>query len=230
MNKKSILKFLILGLGIFVISGCSINQIISSSAPTQVERQKATTSETGICQVGATKSCGASTASSTANQATSTIDTSGWAVFSDPVLNYTLKYPKGFFWWDPKVETFACDADKFDQSCPYVHVSGISDMPGAIKSGLVKLERKIINGQQFCLQSWSEGAAGTSYANYYYINFSQGKCAALELTKAYPNCDNYNPGPTQDKCNNDNNVVAPETLGAILATFDFNRATSSSIN
>jgi hypothetical protein len=218
MTKKTISKFFVIGLGIFVMSGCSVYPFSTPNLPrieTPVPVQQATTTEA------------TSVATSTVGEV-SKIDTSGWTVFSDPVLNYTLKYPKGFFWWDPKVEVFDCDADKFNQDCPYIHVSGISDMPGAIKSGFVKLERKTIAGQQFCLQSWSEGAAGTSYVNYYYINFSQGKCATLELTKAYPNCDNYNPGPDQDKCKNDNNVVAPATLDAILASFDFNLASASS--
>ncbi|MDD4902134.1 MAG: hypothetical protein PHE24_03280 [Patescibacteria group bacterium] len=220
MNKKTISKFFVLGLGIFVLAGCSVYPFSTPNlprvAPVPVQQAPEVTPK----------------ATSTGEQAvTSTkIDTSGWEVFSDPVLNYQFKYPANFFPGDgkPVIKLFSCNADQFAQTCPPVAIDGAANIDDLIKNGMVKIGRQDIGGERFCTQTWSEGAAGSSFTTYAYTNVNNGSCVAVEMTIQYVRCENYDAGPNRDACLNKNNVVAPATLEAILASFNFYYAVSSS--
>ena len=52
--------------------------------------------------------------------------------------------------------------------------------------------QKSINNTVYCIDSVSEGAAGTFYTDYTYTFLKDGKLVKLIFTLAYPQCENYN--------------------------------------
>jgi len=59
--------------------------------------------------------------------------------------------------------------------------------------------RKTINNTEYCIESVTEGAAGTFYTNYTYSFLKDDKLVKLEFVLAYPQCDNYE-DPQKTEC------------------------------
>lgn len=124
-------------------------------------------------------------------QAASNLNQDSWKTFSDPALGVSFKYPEKLSAdyistaeWPPVVKVIS---DKF--SCP-VQV-GTPSLP----------DRKVktINSQTYCLESMSEGAAGTTYTTYTYTTAKDNQLISLTFTLRYPQCLNYD-NPQQADC------------------------------
>lgn len=139
--------------------------------------------------------------------------TKGWLTFINKNLNYQFKYPKDFF---HPVDSFGvkirdCDVTMLISECRTDKSKG---------APWVNKEIKEINGHQFCLETRSEGAAGSLFTIYDYVNVNGAKCGDLKLVVQTHNCDMYD-GSDAIKCQNNNNVVVPETLSKVESTFSF---------
>jgi hypothetical protein len=157
--------------------------------------------------------------------------TKGWLTFASGDLNYQLKYPKDFFQSSPKAVKFSCDVNKFATECPYFDKDYNGNPLGTIDSETryhnLKMESKEINGQKFCTEKWGEAAAGSLFTTYYYLNVNGSQCDALMyVVQTSDGCDmvaksNDVNDPNRLKCENNINVVIPQTLSKIESTFSF---------
>ena len=152
--------------------------------------------------------------------------TKDWLTFNDKNLNYTFKYPKGFFEWTPIAKNFDCDTELFtsDQVCPIIPDGFIpTEYPTAYiggKSG--QKDNKFLGGHQFCTRGASEAGMSQLYSSYFYININGNKCSMLGFVIHTTNgCGMYNPGPEMDNCEKRNAIEIPQTLSKIESTFSF---------
>jgi len=71
------------------------------------------------------------------------------------------------------------------------------------KSALLhKTEKRKIDGQIYCIESSSEGAAGTIYTQYAYFSIKNGYLIMLNCVIQYPQCMNYGE-PHRIECENE---------------------------
>jgi hypothetical protein len=226
MNKKTISKFLVLSLGVFVLAGCGISSVMGpkTTGTGAVPQQTATgTNNSGTCGVSATgaSSCAAGAASSTAAQATA----SSSIFFSQTVgqykqgTDYLLTFPAGYFVNDPTVSEVTCD---FASSCPCIVYDGYTDKDQFCKT-IAPSSRQTINGQDFCFETASQGAAGSTYTTYTYTTptkGSSGTCAALQMVdRETTDCSVY--GGQQaliQKCEA-NKAGVPAVLNKVVSSF-----------
>jgi len=81
---------------------------------------------------------------------------------------------------------------------------GINGRPG------MTIQKKI-NDIVYCIDSVSEGTAGTFYTNYTYTFLKNDKLVKLSFTLAYPQCDNYN-DPQKTECEHERQTFDLDTL------------------
>jgi outer membrane murein-binding lipoprotein Lpp len=164
----------------------------------------------------------AAMASSTASaNVVNNISTKGWLTFNNKALLYQFKYPANFFnsVGSFEVSDVDCSVANFNTEC----------VPGRIVNGGPALytERREINGHQFCVKSHDEGAAGTFYFTYEYIDYDNinaagDKCGDLKLTLAKTDCGVLDGDAVAfEKCQKTNDVVDPQTLSKVESTFTF---------
>lgn len=82
--------------------------------------------------------------------------------------------------WPPKVLII----DNAGFSCQEGGL-GINGLPGMTI-------RKTMESREYCIESVSEGAAGTVYTEYTYTFLKDAKLVKLSFTLGYPQCENYN--------------------------------------
>ena len=170
MNKKIILKFFVLGLGIFLFAGCSIYPFSTSRVPAKVPVPAPTAASSAEQKTTATVSFGRAAGELTRGKSYG---------------NYQLTFPAGYFNEDPKVLEVTCD---FKNSCPCV--MDFADLENTCK--LASSSRVVINAGAACAQQWSGAAAGSTYVTYNYtiplpgtIAGKDNICASLQLVKRF---------------------------------------------
>ncbi len=88
--------------------------------------------------------------------------------------------------WPPKVwamgEPFKCKAE----------------LAGVDQSN-EKIKQKIIGGQEYCVITMEDGAAGSTYKSYSYYSLKNGKFISVQFTLRYPECSNYD-DPDKTAC------------------------------
>jgi hypothetical protein len=63
----------------------------------------------------------------------------------------------------------------------------------------LRISKKDINGQKYCIGAFSEGAAGSVYTQYTYITVIGDNVYLVQFVARYPNCSNY-PEEENNKC------------------------------
>ncbi len=118
----------------------------------------------------------------------------------------TFQYPKNLSTnyirpqeWPPKLQiidgaVFSCEQGGL----------GINGRPG------MTIQKKI-NNIVYCIDSVSEGTAGTFYTDYIYTFLKDNKLVKLSFTLAYPQCDNYN-DPQRTECEQERQTFDLDTL------------------
>ncbi|MBU1563659.1 hypothetical protein KKF83_01115 [Patescibacteria group bacterium] len=71
--------------------------------------------------------------------------------------------------------------------------------------------QKKINNIVYCIESVSEGTAGTFYTNYTYTFLKDSKLVKLSFTLAYPQCDNYD-DPQKTECEQERQIFDLDIL------------------
>jgi hypothetical protein len=175
MNKKTIAKFFVIGLGVFIMSGCSVYPFSTPNLPRiePVPVKQTTTPE--VTPV----------ATSTANQpavASSTI------VFAQTIRefqegkDYSLDYTPGYFFDNPKVTEVACDPSHLTlETCPCFTNDNFPDKKDFCRS-IAPPEWR----DGYCIQKWSGAGLGSTYTTYHYTTFYPGStstCLSLQLVK-----------------------------------------------
>ncbi|MCX6785772.1 MAG: Gmad2 immunoglobulin-like domain-containing protein [Candidatus Komeilibacteria bacterium] len=114
-----------------------------------------------------------------------------WKTFSDPALGVSFKYP------DKLSADYITPADW----PPVIKVSPgqFSCVPQSGTPSLPDRKVKTINNQIYCLETMSEGAAGSVYTTYTYTTAKNSQLVSLTFTLRYPQCLNYD-NPKQSDC------------------------------
>ncbi|MFA7050186.1 MAG: hypothetical protein WC164_03735 [Patescibacteria group bacterium] len=58
-------------------------------------------------------------------------------------------------------------------------------------SSLLRISKRQINGQKYCIGASSEGSAGSVYTQYTYTTVIEDNVYLVQFTARYPNCSNY---------------------------------------
>jgi hypothetical protein len=58
-------------------------------------------------------------------------------------------------------------------------------------SSLLRISKRQINGQKYCIGASSEGSAGSVYTQYTYTTVIEDNIYLVQFTARYPNCSNY---------------------------------------
>jgi hypothetical protein len=212
MNKKTSLAFLVLGLGIFMFSGCSLSAPSARKvAPTPVPKS----SKPPSFFVG-------EPAPETPPVVSEPIPTSTVSSSSQVIreykegVDYVLNYPKDYFVETPKVSEITCD---FAKECPCVYDPQYLDEKDFCQR-LAKPERQ----EKFCVQKWSEGAAGSVYTTYVYttgLASSSKACASLQFTTRLVNdCQVYEGNDANIKKCEAEKAAEPGIIKNVVSSFE----------
>ncbi|NQU87905.1 MAG: hypothetical protein HQ541_19320 [Mariniphaga sp.] len=133
-------------------------------------------------------------------------ETANWETFVSVDNGATFLYPENLSTsyirpqeWPP--ELLIIDDTEF--SCEEGGL-GIDGRPGMTM-------QKQINNIIYCINSVSEGAAGTFYTNYTYTFIKDLKLVKLSLVLAYPQCENYN-DPQKTECEEERQIFDLDIL------------------
>jgi len=113
-----------------------------------------------------------------------------WQKFKGATFQYPEQLQTKYIFtqeWPPKLQVI----DNAVFSCQQGGL-GINGRPG------MTIQKKI-NNIVYCIESVSEGAAGTFYTDYTYTFLKADKLVKLNFILAYPQCDNYN-DPQKTEC------------------------------
>jgi hypothetical protein len=160
-------------------------------------------------------------------------ETSDWPTYTDAQNGFELKYPL-FLIPDnntPSSTIIDCSAPNFPSQCP-----NSEDVQQKLRDfnpntqPLKFAPYPSTDDIKFCEAVVSEGAAGTSYKNYFYLTKKDNKCIVVKITTAYPNCQNYlplKPGNRDQEVLYNNcvqtNRKKPSVLREVMSTFKFTR-------
>jgi hypothetical protein len=202
MNKKYFLKFFALFLGIFILSGCglpsffSVPQRAPRVAPAPVEIPAV------VPSVSEPEAAAATSSSQVIREYKKGID-------------YILSFPAGYFVADPTVAEISCD---FAKVCPCVYDANYQD-----KNDFCRRIAPSSRENGYCLQKWSEGAAGSIYTSYAYafaLEGAAGRCVALQFTKRFvTSCSVYEGNDANvQKCEAEK-AAAPGIINNVVSSF-----------
>ena len=113
-----------------------------------------------------------------------------WQKFKGATFQYPEQLQTKYIFtqeWPPKLQVI----DNAVFSCQQGGL-GINGRPG------MTIQKKI-NNIVYCIESVSEGAAGTFYTDYTYTFLKADKLVKLNFILAYPECDNYD-DPQKTEC------------------------------
>ncbi len=125
-----------------------------------------------------------------------------WQKFKGASFKYPEKLGTQYIFaqeWPPKLQVI----DNAGFSCKQGGL-GINGRPG------MTIQKKI-NNIVYCIESVSEGAAGTFYTDYTYTFLKDSKLVKLSFTLAYPQCDNYD-DPKKTECEQERQTFDLDTL------------------
>lgn len=156
-----------------------------------------------------------------------------WQTYNNDQYGFEFKHPVDFWGLAGLVVSKKdCNFVDFSADCPITKNILNQELSANGFSGIgissIIPQKAIYNSNLFCLYNYTEGAAGTSYNNSFYVVAKNNNCTILKIITPYPNCQNYLPleagNAEQEK--NYNNCVAsnqqkPKTLEQIFSTFKF---------
>lgn len=157
--------------------------------------------------------------------------TASWKTYSNKEYGFELKYPETLLPDQnaPSAIVVDCASHDFPNKCPdsidiQNKIRDFNPNTQPLNFNLIDADNDI----KFCMASFGDGAAGTTYQNYFYLTVKDSKCIIVKIVIAYPNCQNYLPleqGNTQQEQSYNNcltsNQEKPKTLDKILSTFKF---------
>ncbi len=123
--------------------------------------------------------------------------------------------------WPPKARVL----EKEDKLPPKFQIldEGIVCTETDEKDNRSKVFNKIIDDRMYCIETLSEGAAGSVYTEYAYSSIIKDKVITLSFALRFPNCQNYS-SPERDKCQKEREIFNPDTLiKQIVNTLNFNK-------
>jgi len=141
---------------------------------------------------------------------------SNWIVYKDTKNGFEFAYPKHFFYSDPVVAVYDCrDFSTFPSTCtefdPKYYYTGISnERPEGTKI--------VINNILFCVNSMSEGAAGSTYDTVFYTTLKNKKCIVIKTVIQTSNDCVDAVNPTECEAGNQNNYTV---LNQAISTLHF---------
>jgi len=130
-----------------------------------------------------------------------------WQRFKGATFQYPEKLQTKYIFaqvWPPKLQVI----DNAAFSCQEGGL-GINGRPN------MTIQKKIGN-IVYCIDSTSEGTAGTFYTAYTYTFLKDNKLVKLSFTLAYPQCDNYN-DPQKTECEQERQTFDLDTLISHIA-------------
>ena len=160
-----------------------------------------------------------STTTSTASTPTTKsvfVAPSNWVVYKDTKNGFEFAYPKHFFYSDPVVAVYDCrDFSTFPSTCtefdPKYYYTGIStERPEGTKI--------VINNMLFCVNSASEGAAGSTYDTVFYTTLKNKKCIVIKTVIQTSNDCADAVNPAKCEAGNQNNYAV---LQQVISTLHF---------
>ena len=84
-----------------------------------------------------------------------------------------------------------------------------------------RVYKENINGQEYCISAFSEGAAGSVYTEYSYSTFKFNKLITLDFTLRFNQCYNY-PEEQQKECTSERESFNPSNLvNEIISNAEF---------
>ncbi len=75
----------------------------------------------------------------------------------------------------------------------------------------VKMFKRTINGRRYCIETLSEGAAGSIYKEYIYATVKNGNLITINFTVRYQQCGNY-AEPKRSECKSDLKEFDPDDI------------------
>ena len=122
-----------------------------------------------------------------------------WKTYTNTASGFSFSYP-------PVIQATYIIAQDWP---PTVRISGekFSCIESqSLEKGMPIKETKVtVSGRDYCIETQSEGAAGSTYINYTYTTTKGGKLVSYVFVLKYPNCDNY-PDPKKTECKNERNI------------------------
>jgi len=141
---------------------------------------------------------------------------SNWIVYKDTKNGFEFAYPTHFFYSDPVVAVYDCsNFSTFPSTCtafdPKYYYTGIStERPEGTKI--------VINNMQFCVNSASEGAMGSTYDTVFYTTLKNKKCIVIKtVIETNNDCVDSN-NPTKCEADNRNYYTV---LNQVISTLHF---------
>jgi len=207
-NNKGIVAILIvlIIIGVLALGGGTYYFLVKKT-----QKPVGCTQEAKICPDGSAVSRTGPNCGFAACPTVKTDETVNWKTFTAIDKGATFRYPENLSTayirpqeWPPRVLII----DNTGFSCEEGGL-GIGDRPGmAIQ--------KEINNTVYCIESVSEGTAGTFYTNYTYSFLKDNKLVKLEFVLAYPQCGNYE-DPQKTECEQERQTFDLDTLINLIA-------------
>ncbi len=89
---------------------------------------------------------------------------------------------------------------------------------------LTETAKRSIDGQIYCIESFSEGAAGTTYTQYIYSTIKSGSLITASCVIRYPQCMNYSE-PQRTECANERETFdLDKIIGLIVKNMSVKKA------
>lgn len=137
------------------------------------------------------------------HQATEAPAADGLKTFNDPASGLSFQYPADLgtayitpVAWPPKAA---------------VTDGAVVCPPAGKASGQARSEKRQINGREMCVTSSSEGAAGSTYADYAYAFTEGSKTVTLAFTLRFPQCANYDE-PERSACTKEQDAITADSI------------------
>jgi hypothetical protein len=185
---------------LIIAAGSGYLLLQSRSQKVAVETTTTTISTTTTTQESIT-----TTIASTPTTKSVFVAPSNWIVYKDTKNGFEFAYPKHFFYSDPVVAVYDCsNFSAFPSVCsefdPKYYYPGISnERPEGTKT--------VINNIPFCVNSVSEGAAGSTYDTVFYTTLKNKKCIVIKTVIQTNNDCVDAVNPTKCEVGNQNNYT-----------------------
>ena len=205
-------KIICLFIFVFILSGCSFKLASKQTVP----------------EIPTTSPRATSTATTTPEITSPVATTSEIIKNYKNGKDYSIFFLKDYFVANPTVSEISCN---FDQHCPCLVDAGITDIAdqASFCQRIPTNTKENIAGQDFCVQAWGDGAAGSIYMNYAYTmkeKNSNDRCIALQFVKRFVNdCQVYSGNDLAIKKCEAEKADAPEIIKTMVASLKM--ATSS---
>ena len=145
--------------------------------------------------------------------------TADWKIYRDEEYGFEFEYPNKFFHGEPELNISSSKVVILPEDC--LDICSYADSPDYPGMG-IKGERVVINNKPYCSYQAFEGAAGSTYIDYYYTTIKDEKCLTVHLIRRESSCGNYgSPGEEAYEECVENKTTQRETLNEIISSFNF---------